>query len=140
MSVSDRMRRTSNCVGVCVDEKKTGFKGRIYHCFSKEPECFTDINEMFYIIDAVMDALSFPALKTKNRTFKRTDIDFQVPQVNVENKVLDTEDLIPSGEKMGYIIMVTSRDNATWQGLLYDQQKDVEVSFNSEVELVRLLK
>jgi hypothetical protein len=140
MPVSARMKRTPNCVGICVDEKKDGFKGRVYNCFSKEPQSFSDINELFYIVDSVMDALNFPAIKTKNRSFKKTETDFEPQHIDVENKVLGAEELIPADVKDGYVIMVTSRDNVTWQGIVYDKQKDVENNFNSEVELIRLLK
>ena len=140
MAISGRMKRTPNCVGVCVDEAKSGFSGRIFNCFSKEPQTFTDITELFYIIDSVMDALSFPAIKTKYRSFKKTKSDFQPKPIDAENKVLETEELIPADEDAGFVIMVTSRDNVTWQGKLYDKKKDVEYNFNSEVELIRLLK
>ena len=140
MPVSSRMKRTPNCVGVVVDERRDGFKGRVYNCFSKEPQHFTDITEMFYIIDSVMDALNFPAIKTKNRKFKKTNLEFEPQPIDVENKVLGAEELIPAGEKEGYVLMITSRDNVTWQGFIYDKKNDVENTFNSEVELIRLLK
>lgn len=140
MPVSARMKRTPNCVGICIDEAKNGFKGKVYNCFSKEPQSFNDINEMFYIVEGVMDALNFPALKTKNRAFKKTSVDFEVKPIDVENKVLEAEELIPADVKDGYVLMVTSRDNVTWQGMIYDKKKDVEYTFNSEVELIRLLK
>ena len=140
MPVSSRMKRMPNCVGICIDEAKEGFKGRVYNCYSKEPDRFTDITEMFYIIENVMDTLNFPALKTKCRTFKRSAADFKPTPIDVENKILGAEELIPEGEENGYVLMITSRDNVTWQGMLYDKKKDEENSFNSEVELIRLLK
>lgn len=140
MPVSDRMKRTPNCVGICIDETKDCFAGRVYNCFSKEPQKFTDVTGMFYIVDSVMDALNFPALKTKNRTFKRTSANFVPNEIDVENKILSAEELIPAGENRGFVLMVTSRDNVSWQGMVYDKNKDVEYSFNSEVELIRLLK
>ena len=126
MPVSARMKRTPNCVGICVDEAKDGFKGRVFNCFSKEPQSFSDINEMFYIVDSVMDALNFPAIKTKNRAFKKTEADFKVEPVDIEKKVLGAEELIPKDVENGYVIMVTSRDNVTWQGMIYDKKKDTE--------------
>ena len=140
MPVSARMKRTPNCVGICIDEAKNCFRGRIYNCFSKEPQSFNDINELFYIVDSVMDALNFPAIKTKNRAFKKTATDFTPAPIDVEKSVLGAEELIPSDVENGYVLMVTSRDNVTWQGIIYDKKKDVEFTFNSEVELIRLLK
>ncbi|SDI39042.1 hypothetical protein SAMN05421493_11329 [Pseudobutyrivibrio sp. 49] len=140
MPVSARMKRTPNCVGICIDEDKNCFRGRVYSCFSKEPQTFSDINELFYIVDSVMDALSFPAIKTKNRTFKKTEAEFTPATIDVENKVLGADELIPADVSKGFVLMVTSRDNVTWQGIIYDKTKDEEFNFNSEVELIRLLK
>ena len=77
MPVSDRMKRTPNCVGICIDESKNGFKGRVYNCFSKEPQSFSDVTELFRIVDSVMDAVDFPAIKTKYRAFKKTSVAFE---------------------------------------------------------------
>ncbi|SDB28330.1 hypothetical protein SAMN02910298_01369 [Pseudobutyrivibrio sp. YE44] len=140
MPVSNRMNRTPNCVGVCIDETKDGFKGRVYNCYSKEPQVFNDVTQLFYIVDNVMDALNFPALKTKYRDFKKTESAFVPEEIDIDNKVLDAENLIPADEEKGYVIMVTGRDNATWQGVIYNKEKDVEENFNSGVELIRLLK
>lgn len=140
MPVSSRMKRTPSCVGVCIDESKKGFKGRVYNCYSKNPEHFNDITELFNIVDNLMDTLNYPALKTKYRGFKRTESTFVPARIDVEKKIRETEELIPDLEDYGYIIMVTGRDNATWQGAIYNKFLDVETKFNSGVELIRLLK
>lgn len=139
MPISGRMKRTSNCVGVIIDESKKGFKGRVYNCFDKEPQHFDDINELFYIVESVMDALNFPALKTKCRQFKKTESTFVPKRIDVEKQIIEPENLLPDMEKEGYVIMVTGRDNATWQGSVYNKSKDEEVNFNSEVELIKYL-
>ena len=140
MPISDRMMRSSNCVAVCVDETKNGFKGRVYNCYNKDPQHFNDVTEMFYIIENVLDALNFPALKTKDRGFKKTDYAFSPVEIDLDKKFHEVENLIPDLEREGYIIMVTSRDNVTWQGVVYDKKNDVECSFNSEEELIKLIK
>ena len=140
MPVSSRMNRTPNCVGVCIDDAKNGFKGRVYNCYSKEPQVFNDITELFDIVDNVMDTLNFPALKTKSRMFKKTAKEFNPGEIDIDNKVLDASGLIPASDKKGFVIMVTGRDNATWQGMIYNKETDVESAFNSDVELIRLMK
>lgn len=139
MPVSGRIERSPNCVGICIDESKKGFKGRVYNLYSKTPQTFNDITELFYIVDSVMDILNYPAQKVRYRHFKKTKRAFKPVKIDGENKVLNVNELIPEGED-GYLLMVTSRDNATWQGLLYDKKKDVESNFNSEVELIKLFK
>ena len=140
MAVSDRMKRNPNCVGIIVDEAKKGFSGRVYNCYSKDPQHFKDITELFYIVENVMDSLNFPAAKTRVRAFKRTESTFYIEKINTENKVLEADELIPDLERKGYVLMITGRDNATWQGMIYDKEKDVDINFNSEVELIKILK
>ncbi len=139
MPISGRMKRTPNTVGVCIDERKKGFKGRIYNCFSKEPQYFNDVTEMIYIMEGVMDALNYPAIKTNPRRFKKTEVNFETGEIDIENKLVEVENLISAGDSDAYLIMVTSRDNSCWQGVIYNKKNDVEENFNSDLELFKLL-
>ncbi len=139
MPISGRMKRTPNTVGVVIDERKRGFKGRIFHCFSKEPEIFDDVTEMIYIIENLMDTLNYPAIKTNPRKFKKTEALFESKELNIDSKLVEVEDLIPAEEQDAYLIMVTSRDNSCWQGAIYNKKEDVEENFNSDIELFKKL-
>lgn len=140
MPVSDRMNRNPNCVGIVIDRQKVGFKGKVYNCFSLDPQDFYDVTDLFTIVNGVLDALNFPAIKTRVRHFKKTKSAFVPSEIDVENKLRDAKDLLSAEDKDGFVIMIIGRDNATWQGVLYDKKKDVEFNFNSEVELIKLLK
>lgn len=138
MAISDRMKRMHNCVGVSFNEAE-GFNGQVYTCYFKEPVSFADVHEFFSIVNEFMDELDFPAQKTKFRSFKKT-LPIQKPlNIDTANKLCDTEHLLEHLGSNSYVIMMLGRDNATWQGNIYSKDLDKEFSFNSEVELFRII-
>ena len=137
MAISDRMKRMSNCVGITL--KNDGFKGELYNCFEKEPRTFSDVDDFFNIVNTFLDSLEFPAQKVKYRTFKKTLPTLKIVDIDPNEKLFETEQLLSLCTRKAYIIMVTGRDNATWQGMIYSKSEDKEYSFNSEVELIRIL-
>ena len=137
MAISDRMKRMSNCVGITL--KNDGFKGELYNCFENEPRTCSDVDDFFNIVNTFLDALEFPAQKVKYRTFKKTLPTLKLVDIDPNEKLFETEHLLSLCTRKAYIIMVTGRDNATWQGMIYSKSEDKEYSFNSEVELIRIL-
>ena len=127
----------SNCVGITL--KNDGFKGELYNCFENEPRTFSDVDDFFNIVNTFLDALEFPAQKVKYRTFKKTLPTLKLVDIDPNEKLFETEQLLSLCTRKAYIIMVTGRDNATWQGMVYSKSEDKEYSFNSEVELIRIL-
>ena len=138
MSISDRMKRMHNCVGISIDSEE-GFSGKLYNCYETEPRTFNDADEFFNIVNAFLDALEFPAQKFKYRAFKKTLPTLIIVDIDPKEKLYETKDLLSKVDEKGFILMVAGRDNATWQGEIYNTSSDEEYSFNSEVELIRFL-
>lgn len=138
MAIADRMKRMHNCVGVSFNSSK-GFSGQVYTCYKKEPDAFNDVTDFFTIVNTFLDILEYPASKVRFRAFKRTLPTLKLVDIDPSEKLFDTETLLKGLGGKGYIIMMTSRDNATWQGKIYDVSKDTECDFNSEVELLKVI-
>ena len=62
-----------------------------------------------------------------------------IVDIDPKEKLYETKDLLSKVDEKGFILMVAGRDNATWQGEIYNTSSDEEYSFNSEVELIRFL-
>ncbi len=137
MSVSGRMKRTSNSVGIIIDKDAEGFKGQVINRFGKETAEFEDLPGLFDLIEEVLDEVNYPAVKIQKRHFKHTEDATKKFKVDQDLEKIDVTELLPGNE--GYILMVTGRDNATIQGALYIAAEDKEYKFNGDVELVRLL-
>ena len=139
MSISDRMKRTNNCVVFSLDDEDA-FEGKMYIRFQDEPIKFADAYEFFITVNSFLDTIEYPAQKVKYRAFKKTLPTLKLIDIKGDEELTDMDKLLDKCNNKAYVVMVTSRDNATWQGMVYNKKKDVENSFNSEVELIRLLK
>ena len=139
MSISDRMKRTDNCVAFSLDNK-TLFSGELYNCYQDEGVRFSDVQDFFNIMNAFLDAVEYPAQKVKYRSFKKTLPTIKIVDINPSEKLFNIEQILEKCQKNAFVIMVTGRDNATWQGKVYKKSNDKEYSFNSEVELLKILK
>ena len=137
MAISSRMLRMHNCVGVSFD--KEGFKGDIFNCYQEGPDKFNDVDDFFNIINAFLDTLEFPAQKIKFRVFKKTLPTMKLVDIDPKEKLFGTEKLLELCKDNAYVILMTGRDNACWQGMVYSKSEDKEYSFKSEVELLRIL-
>lgn len=137
MSVSGRMKRANNSVGIILDKDAEGFKGQVINRYGKETASFDDLSGLFNLIEEVLDEVNYPAVKIQKRHFKHTEDAVKKFKVDMDQEKVDVTDLLSGKE--GYILMVTGRDNATIQGALYISSEDKEYKFNGDVELVRLL-
>ena len=137
MGISPRMRRMRNCVGIIIDESENGFYGRVSNRYQDEMVEFHDLPELFGVIEKLLDSLKFPENMTKKRCFKNAE-DLN-PELNIdkERALIDTDQLL-KGED-GYILLVTGREHATMQGILYDSRLDKDFHFDGDIELTRLL-
>lgn len=138
MNISDRMKRMHNCVGITIENKES-FSGKLYNCYDKAPISYTDVDDLFNIINSFLDTVEFPAQKFRYRAFKKTYPTLKIVDIDPKEKLFDTMDLLPMIGNDSFILMVTARDNASWQGKIYSVALDEEYNFNSEVELIRIL-
>lgn len=139
MAISDRMKRMHNCVGISFDKGKE-FAGKLYICYQEEGIPFVDVDEFFIIVNAFLDTIEFPAQKIKYRNFKKTLPTLKIVDIHPDEKLYETEHLLDVCGKDAYVLMVIGRDNATWQGMIYNNKEDKEYSFNSELELLKVLR
>lgn len=138
MSISDRMLRMHNCVGINVNTKD-GFNGEIFNCFKEDSDSFTDAHDFLNIVNAFLDTLDFPAQKIRYRAFKKTLHTLKLIDIDPESKLFGTDKLLELIDDNGYVLLIIGRDNATWQGMVYSKAEDKEYRFNSEVELLRII-
>ena len=137
MAISDRMKRMPNVVGFNLEND--GFKGELYNCYEEKAETFNDVNDFFNVVNAFLDAVEFPEQKIKYRAFKKTLPELKLIDIDPAEKLFEVEHLLELCKEKAYLMMITGRDNATWQGTIYNKAEDVESSFNSEVELLRII-
>ena len=137
MAISERMKRMSNVFGITLKSK--GFSGELYNCYEEKAEPFEDVTEFFNIVNAFLDALEYPEQKIKYRAFKKTLPELKIIDIDPAKKLFEVEHLLELCKNRAFLILITGRDNATWQGTVYNKEKDRESSFNSEIELLNII-
>jgi len=138
MAISARMKRMNNCIAVDLD-RGPGFNGQIYNCYQDKPLSFHDVSEFIDTVNAFLDKVEYPGQKHQFRNFKKVEKPVMELDFDKEVKLCETEDIAEKVSDIGFVVMILGRDNATWQGKVYDKAREKEFSFTSELELFRCL-
>lgn len=126
---------------VCIDRiENDDIAGRIYHCFRKEQLCFQSLLELVFQLENEMNDMGYPQETTENRYFQG-----QAPKLEKTNQkewkiaMKESEIKVHKGSKATFVIEVTHRENATWQGNVCWVEGNQKLNFRSALELIRLM-
>lgn len=127
-----------NLMNVCVDGNfGKEITGRCYNRYSPYPVQFDDMNRLFIRMDQLMDTIDFPQSSTKNREFfKRQRVKKNGGAISVKTA---EEVLKESGKKATFVVNVSYRQNATWQGKVLWAETGKSCYFRSALELMKLI-
>lgn len=138
MAIPSEIKSAHNAAAVCVDESLPWtIQGRIYHCYRKEPVNFSDVMPVLKELEALCDGISYPQATVRPRTFKpkKTAAEKQkAAPVTEVSAVLEKR-----GTRATFLVAITSRANASWQGKVYWAERERMESFRSERELLVLI-
>lgn len=125
----------ANALLVCIDSTKAT-AGRVYCRYLRAPLEFCGMEQFIAIADDFYDAVQDPKPFVKERTFCDTikTYGFEKEQVMSKEEMLEN-----TGKECTFVIHVTSRQNATWQGKIHWAEKDVTKNFRSALEMVKLI-
>ena len=127
-----------NLMNVCVDRNfGREITGRCFNRYSEYPVRFDDINHLLIRMDQLMDTIDFPQSTTRNREFfsrQRRQEDGGIEEVKTTDEILKE-----SGKKATFVVNVTYRQNATWQGKVLWAETGKSCYFRSALELMKLI-
>ena len=127
-----------NLMSICIDENENHEKqGRFYHRYSVEPMLFTDLNSLLIEADRLMDKIDYPQASMRSRNFFDTQENRK--EKGAERVKTADEILNESGKKATFVVNVTYRQNATWQGDVTWLDQEKKESFRSLLELIKLI-
>lgn len=122
---------------VCVDGQ--GFSGRIVGQRISTAIHFSDINDFVVRVDALLDVQKFPRAFQKIRSFtekQRPD----VPAVLVHENMGELAEIeAQQGERATFLLLIRSRQNASWQGSIDWMDGTPKQNFDSTLEFVKAL-
>ena len=126
---------------ICIDRiENNDMAGRIYHCFRKEQLCFDSLLELVFQLENEMNGMGYPQETTANRYFQGKGSKLQkIIQKEWQNAMKESEIRAHKGGKATFVIEVTHRENATWQGNVCWVEGNQKLNFRSALELIRLM-
>lgn len=126
-----------NAIRICIDEYDGDIRGRIYSKMQKVPLLFENCSEMFLQADKLFDDCGFPQRYQKKRNFDNSEsrIHYSRPEICLG----DEEICSHIGEHRTVDILVKSRRQAGWQGVILGNESEAPAEFQSEMELLKCL-
>ena len=129
----------ANQFRLCVDEVKTGIKGRVYTPLAEKEFSFSDMGEVLLKMDKIFDVAGYPQGFQTKRTFdvlKNGENAYRgVPKPLLDPAAIRQQ----QGRCATYDVRVLSRRNTTWQGEIYNLSGEKQGHFKGEVGFVSLL-
>ena len=126
-----------NMVMVCVDGVENGdIYGRYFHRYKKEETFFLNSAMLFSEVEQFYDIIGYPQAATRTRNFIERERE-KVPAKEHMTVVYDSQTLMQfRGELATFLVGVTSRQNASWQGEVVWMEQQIRKHFCSDMELV----
>ena len=124
-------------VMVCVDGVENGdIYGRYFHRYEKEETFFPDSAMLVIELERFYDAIGYPQAATKTRKFMERERE-KVPAKEHMTVIYDSQTLMQFRGKLAtFLVGVTSRQNASWQGDVVWMEQKIRKHFCSDMELV----
>ena len=124
-------------VMVCVDGVENGdIYGRYFHRYKKEETFFPDSATLVIEMERFYDAIGYPQAATKTRKFMERERE-KVPAKEHMTVIYDSQTLMQFRGKLAtFLVGVTSRQNASWQGDVVWMEQKIRMHFCSDMELV----
>ena len=135
---------SSSAFRICVDQVSGHYlSGRIAGQRLKAPVAFSDVNQLLSQLDAVMDSQQFPQAFQRIRAFSDKAVSALIKDIPV---ALSTEEMLSEeriaalrGEKATFLLHITMRRNASWQGFVDWMDGSPRQKFDSTLEFLNAL-
>ena len=126
-----------NMVMVCVDGVENGdIYGRYFHRYKKEETFFPDSATLVIEMERFYDDIGYPQAAIKTRKFIERK-GGRIPAKEHMAVISDSQTLMQFRGKLAtFLVCVTSRQNASWQGDVVWMEQQIRKHFCSDMELV----
>ena len=126
-----------NMVMVCVDGVENGdIYGRYFHRYKKEETFFPDSATLVIEMERFYDDIGYPQAAIKTRKFIERK-GGRIPAKEHMAVISDSQTLMQFRGKLAtFLVGVTSRQNASWQGDVVWMEQQIRKHFCSDMELV----
>lgn len=127
----------SNAIRVCIDQYEEEMTGRAYTPLCAEEVPFTGVQELLIKLDNVFDESGYPQTYTAKRTFHKP-VWRKKQYQGIPEPYLSTQDILnQKGSWKTFDVIINTRRNASWQGILHNKSEGITIKFNGELELLK---
>ena len=134
-----RQNYPANGFRICVDTEENDMAGRLYSVLAPEEITYSGWNELFLKMDEMFDRAGYPQAFQEKRSFTE-----EAPSGSYQGspKLLQPADAVlgARGHLWTVDVVVTSRRDASWQGIVYDLQNHELGQFDGELGLMKILE
>lgn len=126
-----------NMVMVCVDGVENGdIYGRYFHRYKKEETFFLNSAMLFSEVEQFYDIIGYPQAAMRTRNFIERERE-KVPEKEHMTVIYDSQTLMQFRGKLAtFLVGVTSRQNASWQGDVVWMEQKIRKHFCSDMDLM----
>lgn len=128
-----------NGIRLCIDRVDETMSGRMYSKMSEGPISFDSTNRMLLKADDFFDQQGYPQRFLEPRSFQNsteTISHFHYPKQAVPDETIFEQ----KGDCFTVDVIVQSRRQAGWQGVVLEAEGDYISDFKSELELLMILE
>ena len=115
---------------LCIDSYEEGVMQGRFFCGDQPAESFRSLSQFLVKMDALLDQTQLPQAYTTMRSFSS----FLLPDQNCSRS-----HSTPKGTKATFELQILFRQHSSWQGILVWQNRNMEQSFRSVLELILLI-
>ena len=135
------MRQDSPANGfrICVDTEEQDMAGRIYSLLVPEVITYSGWNELFLKMDAVFDQVGYPQAFQEKRSFTGGT---KAASYQGSPKLLQPYEAVTHERGLLWTVdvVVISRRDTSWQGIVYDLDRQELGQFDGELGLMKILE
>lgn len=136
---NDRHIFPANMIRLCIDGYDDDIKGRIYSKMNQEPVEFDNCCEMLMKADEIFERIGYPQAYCKSRSFgTETAKDYY----NLPGEPLTKDEDLQrqEGQLCTLDVLIRSRRQASWQGIIKTVQDSLTQEFYCGMELLRCIE
>ena len=129
----------ANGFRICVDTEEQDMAGRIYSLLVPEVITYSGWNELFLKMDAVFDQVGYPQAFQEKRSFTGGT---KAASYQGSPKLLQPYEAVTHERGLLWTVdvVVISRRDASWQGIVYDLDRQELGQFDGELGLMKILE
>lgn len=128
----------ANAFRICIDSAGKNVRGRIYTPLFKGEIPFVGMESLMKM-DELFDKVGYPQAYQDKRSFDEDEEKNNLYSGRPDTELEPSEIVSKTGEKLTFDVVVNTRQNTSWQGIIYETGVKKISEFNSEVELVAVI-